>query len=415
MQDQEQVGMLIVGAGQAAAELAVTLRQEGYVDDILVVGDEASLPYQRPPLSKGYLSGKIGPEALLIRPPQAYAQVRVQFCLGQPVEAIDRLEKSVRLADGRVLRYHKLALATGGRARRLDVPGNDLHGIYCLRNLADVDAMRAHFKPGRRLVVIGGGYVGLEVAAVAVRAGVQVTVLETASRVLARVTAPEVSRFYQNLHEENGVQIVTGVEVCGFAPGECPVGVGAVLCRDGVRIDADFVVVGIGLLPNIELAEAAGLSVDNGVVVDEMGRTSDPDIVAVGDCTSQHSAFYGRRLRLESVPSAIEQARSAAAALCAKLRRSESVPWFWSDQYDLKLQMVGLSQGYERMVIRGSFEQRSFAAFYLQGDCVIAADVVGRPADFMVARRLIAERVPVDAAALADETVLLKNLLLADV
>lgn len=409
MQGEEQIGVLIVGAGQAAAELAVALRQEGYDGDVVVVGDETALPYQRPPLSKAYLSGKVGAEALLIRPRQAYEQARIEFRLGQAVESIDRESKTVRFADGSRLHYQKLVLATGGRARRLDLPGSDLRGIYYLRNLADVDGVRTQFRPGRRLVIVGGGYVGLEVAAVAVRAGLQVTVLETAARVLARVTAPEVSGFYQSLHQENGVRILTGVEVGGFAAGECPVGVGAVLCKDGTRIEADFVVVGVGLLPNVELAEAAGLAIDNGIAIDEMGQTSDRDIVAVGDCTNQPNAFYGRRLRLESVPSAIEQARSAAAGLCGKHRRNESVPWFWSDQYELKLQMVGLSEGYERLVVRGSFAQRSFAAFYLLGERIIAADVVGRPADFMIAKRLIAERVPVTAENLADEAQPLKG------
>lgn len=411
MRCDEQAEIVIVGAGYAASELAVTLRQEGCTGRIMMIGEERPLPYQRPPLSKTYLSGKVDAEGLLIRPATAYEQAHIDCLLGVRVEAIDRELRQVRLADGRRVGYARLALATGGRARRLEIAGSDLHGIHYLRSQADVEAIRPGLRAGRRLVIVGGGYVGLEVAAVAVRMGVQVTVLEAAPRVLARVTAPQISTFYEALHRDNGVEILTGVEVEGFAAGECPVHVGEVLCKDGRRIEADLVIVGVGLIPNVELAEAAGLEVDNGILIDEHGRTSDADIVALGDCTSYPCLFYGRRLRLESVPNAIDQARTAAATLCGKSRRTESLPWFWSDQYDLKLQMAGLNQGYERVVLRGSFERRSFAAFYLQGERVIAADVVGRPADFMQAKRLIAERVMVDDTALADEGRLLKELL----
>jgi 3-phenylpropionate/trans-cinnamate dioxygenase ferredoxin reductase subunit len=410
VQCDEQAEVVIVGAGQAAAELAVALRQEGCAGRILVIGEEAQLPYQRPPLSKAYLSGKVGPEGLLVRPPAAYEQAHIDFMLGVRVEAIDRQAHRLRLEDGRSVGYGMLALATGGRARRLEIVGSDLHGIHYLRSQADVEAIRPGLRVGRRLVIVGGGYVGLEVAAVAVRLGLQVTVLETAPRVLARVTAPQVSAFYEALHRDNGVEVLTGVEVEGFAAGECPVHVGEVLCKDGRRIEADLVIVGVGLIPNVELAAAAGLEVDNGILINEHGRTSDADIVALGDCTSHPCLFYGRRLRLESVPSAIDQARTAAATLCGKSRKTESLPWFWSDQYDLKLQMAGLNQGYERVVLRGSFERRSFAAFYMKGERVIAADVVGRPADFMQAKRLITERVMVDDTALADEGRSLKEL-----
>lgn len=408
---EQQSPIVIVGGGQAAAELAVALRQEGYEGRVLVITDEKSLPYQRPPLSKAYLSGKLAADGLLIRPAATYERARIEFLLGCSVDSIDRTARQVRLADGQLIKYERLALATGGRARRLELPGSDLRGIHYLRGIADVDGMRAQFRPGRKLVVVGGGYVGLEVAAVAAAAGLQVTVLEAASRVLARVTAPEVSAFYQQLHQSRGVRILTGVEVQGFGAGECPVGVGEVLCKNGERIEADFVVVGVGLIANVELAQSAGLEVENGIVTDATGLTADADIVALGDCANQFNPFYGRRLRLESVPSAIEQARCAAATLCGRPKRNASVPWFWSDQYDLKLQMVGLSQGYERVVLRGSFEQRSFAAFYLQDERIIAADVVGRPADFMAAKRLIAERVQVDPEFLVDEGQPLKALL----
>ena len=411
MQCDDQADVVIVGAGQAAAELALALRSEGFAGTVLVIGDESSLPYQRPPLSKAYLSGKVSQEALLVRPQAAYERANVRFLLDSLVVSIDRLGKCLSLADGRRVTYQQLALATGGRARRLSAPGSDLRRIHSIRSLTDVDALRNEFRARRRLVIVGGGYVGLEVAAVAIEFGMQVTVLESAPRVLARVTAPAVSAFYEALHREHGVEILTGVEVQGFEAGECPVHVGAVLCKDGRRIPADLVIVGVGLEPNVGLAQEAGLATDNGILIDEYGRTSDPDIVALGDCANHPCAFYGRRMRLESVPSAIEQARTAAATLCAKRKKAETLPWFWSDQYGLKLQMAGLAQGYERMVLRGSFSARSFAAFYLVGERLIAADVVGRPADFMQAKRLITERVSVSDAQLLDKSLPLKDIL----
>jgi len=410
MQCDDRADVVIVGAGQAAAELALALRVEGFAGTVLVIGEESTLPYQRPPLSKAYLSGKLAPEALLVRPPVAYERANVRFLLGSQVVSIDRQGKYLTLADGRRIAFLKLALSTGGRARRLNVPGGDLRRIHSIRSLGDVDALRNEFCAGRRLVIVGGGYVGLEVAAVAVEVGLKVTVLESASRVLARVTAPAISAFYEALHRDHGVEILTNVEVQGFEPGDCPVHVGAVRCKDGRCVPADLVIVGVGLEPSVELAQEAGLATDNGVLIDEYGRTSDPDIVALGDCANHPCAFYGRRMRLESVPSAVEQARTAAATLCGRYKKAETLPWFWSDQYGLKLQMAGLAQGYERMVLRGSYSARSFAAFYMVSDRLIAADVVGRPADFMQAKRLISERIPVSDAQLADETLRLKDI-----
>jgi 3-phenylpropionate/trans-cinnamate dioxygenase ferredoxin reductase subunit len=278
-----------------------------------------------------------------------------------------------------------------------------------LRTRSDADVIRANLKASSRLVVIGGGYVGLEVAASARALGAKVTILEAQPRVLARVTGPEVSAFYERVHRDAGVDVRTGVGVnrieCDAAGGHAA---RTVVCADGERVEADLLVVGIGGLPNIELAEAAGLEVDGGIVVDEFARTSDRHIYAAGDCTLHPSAVYGRRLRLESVPNALEQARAAAATICDKSKAYDSVPWFWSDQYDLKLQMAGLSQGYDQFVLRGSIEARSFVAFYLRQGRLLAADAVNRPADFMVAKRLVSAGGALDPTRLADESQPLK-------
>ena len=264
---------------------------------------------------------------------------------------------------------------------------------------------------GTRLVIVGGGYIGLEVAAVAVKAGLKVVVLEAASRVLARVTEPRVSSFYEQVHRAAGVDLRTGVEVDGFTLDASRRRVTEVHCNDGERVPADLVIAGIGLVPNTELAAEAGLAVDDGILVDAFARTSDPAVVAAGDCTRFESPLYGRTIRLESVPNALEQARAAAASACGIERRHDSVPWFWSDQYDLKLKMAGLSQGHDRFVLRGSIEGRSFSAFYLKGDRVLAVDTVNRIPEFMLAKRLVAERIVVDAERLADDSVPLKTLL----
>lgn len=413
MTTHEQV--IIVGAGHAAGELATSLRNHGWEGGIIMIGDEPHIPYQRPPLSKGYLSGEIQTEALYLKPRSTYDEAGIELLLGVSVQNIDCAAKRVTLSDGRVLDYSKLALTTGGRPRRLQVKGADLaektENFHYLRTIADVKRIHSQMKPGLRLVIVGGGYVGLEVAAVATKIGMHVTVLETAPRVLARVTAPEISAFYERVHREAGVTIHTGVEVQALEVDNSQDAVTAVLCSGGFRVEADVVIAGIGLIPNTELAQAAGLAVDNGIEVDEYACTADESIVAAGDCTSHPNAKLGRRLRLESVPNAVEQARTAAASICGKQEAYNAVPWFWSDQYDLKLKMVGLSAGFDQLVVRGSTKTRSFSAFYMKEGVMIAADTVSRPAEFMIAKRLISDRVPLSAELLADERLNLKELL----
>ncbi|VTZ49577.1 Putidaredoxin reductase CamA [Methylocella tundrae] len=404
----------IIGGGQAGAEAATLLRQNGHKGRIILFGEEKHLPYMRPPLSKAYLAGEIGADALIYKAPVAYEKAGVELRLGERVAGIDREARRLRLESGESVAYDKLVIAAGGRARELSVPGAKLRNIFYLRTIADVELLQPQLQPGRRLVIVGGGYVGLEFAAVAIKRGLRVTVLEGAPRVLARVTAPEVSAFYERFHRAAGVEIRTGVAVSGFTPGPDGENVGAVQCGDGLSVAADFVLVGIGLVPNTELAEEAGLVIDGGILVDDVSRTSDPDIFAIGDCAvhARHG-FLQRKMRLESVPNALEQARTVAAVIAGKPAPAATAPWFWSDQYDLKLQMAGISEGYDELAIRGSTEGSSFIAFYLKDGRVIAADAINRPAEFMASKRLIADRAKVSAKDLADDSVPLKSLIAA--
>jgi 3-phenylpropionate/trans-cinnamate dioxygenase ferredoxin reductase component len=404
--------VVIIGGGQAGAEVATLLRQYRIEGRIVLIGEENCLPYQRPPLSKAFLAREIGKDALIYKAAAAYEKAQVEMQLGLSVEEINRRAKRLRLRGGATLGYDKLVIAIGGRVRELPVPGAALRNIFYLRTIADVEALQPHMEAGRRLVIVGGGYIGLEAAAVAVKRGLAVTVLESAPRVLARVTAPDLSNFYERIHREAGVAIRTGVTVSRFAAGEEKGAVGRVECDGGPSFAADFVLIGIGLVPNMELAKRAGLEVDDGIVVDAASRCSDPDIYAIGDCAmhAQHG-FLRRKIRLESVPNALEQARAAAASITGRPIPEAPPPWFWSDQYDLKLQMVGLSDGYDELAIRGRMETSAFIAFYLKQGQVIAADSVNRPGDFMAAKRLVAERMEISPARLADETVPLKSLL----
>lgn len=407
--NSDKGGVIIIGAGQAAAQAVMSLRAEGHEGPIRMIGDEQEPPYQRPPLSKKFLAGEIGFDRVELKPASFYADNHCDLVLGCHVTAIERGSKTVRTSDGRAFIYDKLLIATGSRVREINVPGFDLEGVHYLRTVGDVKELQAHFREGARLVVVGGGYIGLEVAAVAKKHGLDVTVLETADRVMARVVDPIVSRFYERIHKEEGVKIRVGVTVAGFE------GEGGRLTRvvsgEGESFPCDFAVVGIGILPNVELAAEAELAVENGITVDEFGRTSDPDIFAAGDCTNHPNGIYGRRLRLESVHNAIEQAKTAAAAIAGKQKPYNQVPWFWSDQYDLKLQIAGLSTGYTQAVVRGDPEHgRSFAVFYLRDGVLIAVDAVNRAPEFMMSKMLIARHAKLDPARLSDESISMKEI-----
>ena len=397
--------MIVAGAGHAGGQAAASLRQEGYDGDIVIVGDEPHIPYQRPPLSKQYLAGEHGLERVYLRPEKFYSDRNVTIKSGVRVETIDRTAQTVTTSDGETLSYEKLLLATGSRPRRLRLEGGGLPGIHYLRTIADVDTIKAEMAPGRKVVVVGGGYIGLEVAAVCIQAGLKVRVIEMEDRILQRVTTPSMSRFYHDLHSARGVSLHTGAMVTGFA-GDGRVR--RVLCGEAA-FDADLVIVGIGIVPNVELAKAAGLACDNGIVVDDRCRTADPNIYAAGDCTNHPNPLLNRRLRLESVPNAMEQARVAAANLCGGDKAYASVPWFWSDQYDLKLQMVGFAADGDSEVLRGEVAAKRFAVFHLKDGAIAAVDAVNSPKEFMICRRLIGREV--DAQALADPETDLKSLL----
>ncbi|MGE0622392.1 MAG: NAD(P)/FAD-dependent oxidoreductase [Pseudomonadales bacterium] len=398
--------IVIVGAGHAAGQAAASLRQDGYEDEIILIGDEPYIPYQRPPLSKAYLSGEQGIERVYLRPEKFYQDKNVTVKTDTTVTAIDTAAKTVTTDAGETVAYDKLLIATGGRPRKLNIPGSDLAGIHYLRTIADVDAIRGDFAPGKKLVIVGGGYIGLEVASVAVKYQLEVHVLEMESRILQRVTTPEMSDYYHNLHTGRGVHIHTSTMVSGF---KGAAGVVTTVECGAESFPADLVIVGIGIIPNTEVAEAAGIACNNGIVVDDHCRTSAPDVYAAGDCTNHPNPLLDRRLRLESVPNAMEQARVAAANMCGGDKVYAAIPWFWSDQYELKLQMVGFSADGDTQVVRGDMAANQFAVFYLKDGKVVAADAVNSPKEFMICKQLIGKSV--DPAVLADPDADLKSLL----
>ena len=397
--------VIVIGAGQAGASVAAKLRGLGHGGAITVIGDEAAPPYQRPPLSKAYLLGEMAAERLWLRGPEFYAEHGITLRLGQAVTAIDPAAQTVRLAD-EVLAYDALVLTTGSTPRRLPAAaGGDLAGVYTVRTLADVDAMKAEFRAGRRLVIVGGGYIGLEAAAVAAKLGLAVTVLEMAPRILQRVAAPETSDYFRTLHQAHGVKIMESAGLQRLL-GDSRV-TGARLA-DGSEIAADFVIVGVGILPGTALAEAAGLMIENGIRTDAMGRTSDPRIWAAGDCAS--FPWQGGRLRLESVGNAIDMAEAVAENIMGAGKPYVAQPWFWSDQYDCKLQIAGLNTGYDRIVTRGP-EGGAVSFWYYKGDTLLAVDAMNDPRAYMVGKRLIEmERSP-DPVVIADTATVLKALL----
>lgn len=394
---------IIVGGGQAGAQCAISLRQHGWPGAIVTIAAEEILPYQRPPLSKAYLAGEMAAERLLLREQGFYDAQRIEMRLGESVTAIDRRDNVVVTSEGAVVPFAKLFLATGTRPRRLAVPGIHLDGIGYLRNIEDVRRLQPDFQAASNLIVVGGGYIGLEIAAVVRKRGINVTVIEAGERLLGRVTGEVVSDFYATFHRAKGVDIRLRMTVAAFE-GERKVR--AVRLSSGETLPCDLVVIGAGVVANDELAMYSGIAVEpgEGIVVDPTMRTSDPDIYAIGDCALAASMFAGRRQRIESVANAIEQGRIAAAHAAGAALPAPAVPWFWSDQYDLKLQSAGvLSKGYDRAIVRGDPADARFSVFYLQGRALVALDAVNSAADFNVAKRIIATPgLALDIDAIAD-------------
>jgi 3-phenylpropionate/trans-cinnamate dioxygenase ferredoxin reductase subunit len=403
-------GVVIVGAGQAGFQVALSLRTEGYDEPIALIGDEPNLPYQRPPLSKGFMLGKQDIEGTALRPLAFYQSHRIDLVTGAKVTAIDRVDRSVSLAAGRRLHYDALVLAVGARNRKLAVNGAELDGVCYLRTDADAVDIQQRLELARDIVVIGGGFIGLELAAAASTLGKSVRVLEAESRLMSRVVSPILSDFYRDLHASQGVEISLSValsEITGRQGKVC-----AVVLSDRSVCPADLVLVGIGVVPNVEVARDAGLSVSNGIVVNETLRTEDHSIFAVGDCADHPNPFAhplaGGRARIESVQNAVDQAKCIAAAIVGRSENYRAVPWFWTDQFDIKLQMAGLSAHSNQVVTRGTLESRKFSVFYFRDGRLAAVDSVNHPGDHLAARKLIGAGTPITPEQAADLSVDLK-------
>ncbi len=401
-------GVVIVGAGQAGFQVAASLRVEGYDGNIVLIGDEPNLPYQRPPLSKGFMAGKQSIEGTALRPLAFYEAHRIDLVTGERVISIDRAVNSVSFASGRRVRYRTLVLAVGARNRTLPVKGVELDGVCYLRTDSEAIQIKQRLAAARDVVVIGGGFIGLELAAAAAAQGKSVTVLEVLPRLMHRALPPILSEFYRDLHTGQGVRILTGATASEMAGRQETVS--EVVLSDGTILPADLVMVGVGVLPNSDLARDAGLSIADGIVVDDCLRTADENIYAIGDCAFHPNPYAGRRVRLESVQNAVDQAKCVAAAIVGRPEPYQAVPWFWTDQFDIKLQMVGLSFGFDCMVMRGDPGSRKFSVCYFRENRLTAIDSINRPGDHLAGRKLIGKGIPLSPEQAADPSFDLKSL-----
>ncbi len=392
---------LIVGGGQAGAQAIDTLRREGFDGRLILVGEERELPYQRPPLSKKFLHGELAADRLPFKHRAFYDEHGVELRLGSRAIRLDRTARAVDLGDGARLTYDRALLCLGARARPLKCAGADLPGIHYLRTIDDANALRAELRAGAHAVIVGGGYIGLEAAAACRHFGLEATVLEMADRVMARVVSPAVSAFFAEAHRARGVRILCNTRVESIEGRDR---VAAVVCGDGTRLAADLVIVGVGALPVTDLAADAGLAVDDGIVVDEYCRTADPSIFAAGDCVNHPSPHYGRRVRLESVDNAFEQGKTAALNMLGRDVVHDRIPWFWSDQYEHKLLIVGLQADGDERVTRGDPRRGGFSTLYLRNGELTAVEAVDDTKDYMAARKLIAARTRLDPAKAADKS-----------
>ena len=401
--------IVVIGSGQAAIQTVMSLKRNEFTGSIKVIGEEDHLPYQRPPLSKDFLLEEYKPERVSLKKKEFYEENEVDLILGKRAESIDTILKEITLSDENKIRYDQLIIATGSRVRKLNVPGSDKKGIYYLRDLDDANALKQRLKKNKKMVIVGAGYIGLEVASVAASLGVEVTVIEMANRVMNRTVDPIISSYYQKLHESNGVKIHLDNGLKAFEGGDS---VNAVLCSDGLMLEADLVVIGAGVLPNQEIAIEAGLECNNGIMVNEFGETSTAHVYACGDCTNHPNKGLNTRLRLESVHNAMEQSKTVANTIMGNKEPYDQVPWFWSDQYDHKLQLVGISGDHDEVVMRGLESEQKFLLFYLKNSELIAVNAINSSKEFLICRKLVANKVKISSDVIKDQSVNLNDLLL---
>lgn len=384
--------LVIVGAGQSAIQCITSLRKEDYTGLITLVGEEEHLPYQRPPLSKGFLEDTVSNERLYFKKLEFFVENKVQLKLGTKAEEIDIENNNIHLSDNTKLSFDKLVFATGSSVRKLDFPGKDLNSIHYLRGLDDALSIKKDLQTRQNIVVVGAGYIGLEVAAIAAKQNKSVTVIEMADRVMNRTVDPQISDYYLKLHQKNGVTFKFNTslkEIVGVSNPE------KVICSDGTEVKADMVIIGAGIMPNVELAENAGLSCDNGIVVNEFGKTDHANIYACGDCTNHPNKLLNKKIRLESVHNAMEQSKTVASSIINKSIEYNQIPWFWSDQYDHKLQIVGLSGEHDKVIMRGDMSEAKFMLFYTKDEKLIAVDAVNNSKEFLICKKLVANKVTI--------------------
>ena len=400
--------LLIIGAGQSAIQCISTLKKEGYSGSITLVGEEEHLPYQRPPLSKGFLEDSLNKERLYFKKLEFFTENKVQLYLGLSAEKLEIDNQKVYLSDNSVLEFDKLVFATGSRVRLLDFPGSELKSIFYLRDLDDAEAIKKDLETSENLVIIGAGYIGLEAAAIAAKKNKKVTIIEMADRVMNRTVDPQISEYYLNLHESYGVKFHfnTSLETINEVSNSLEV-----VCSDGTEVKADSVLIGAGVVPNIELAEEAGINCDNGIIVNEFGQTNFKNIYACGDCTNHPNKILNKNLRLESVHNAMEQAKTVASSVMNNPMEYNQVPWFWSDQYDHKLQIVGLSGDHDMVTMRGNTNDAKFMLFYTKDEELIAVDAINNPKEFLISRKLVANKVKIKPNVISDLNTNLNDLI----
>ena len=400
--------LLIIGAGQSAIQCISTLKKEGYSGSITLVGEEEHLPYQRPPLSKGFLEDSVNKERLYFKKLEFFTENKVQLYLGLSAEKLEIDNQKVYLSDNSELEFDKLVFATGSRVRYLDFPGSELKSIFYLRDLDDAEAIKKDLETSENLVIIGAGYIGLEAAAIAAKKNKKVTIIEMADRVMNRTVDPQISEYYLNLHESYGVKFHfnTSLETINEVSNSLEV-----VCSDGTEVKADSVLIGAGVVPNIELAEEAGIYCDNGIIVDEFGQTNFKNIYACGDCTNHPNKILNKNLRLESVHNAMEQAKTIAFSVMNNPMEYNQVPWFWSDQYDHKLQIVGLSGDHDAVTRRGNVNDAKFMLFYTKDEELIAVDAINNPKEFLISRKLVANKVKIKPNVISDLNTNLNDLI----